>query len=294
MARHITGIDHTVILVRDLDAARDRYESFGFTMSPRGFHSEHMGTANHTIMLDGDYFEVLSPIKPTPQNARWRAFIESGDRLGVIALQTDDAGGAAEELRAAGLAVADPVYFERPVTLPGGGQAMAAFEAAHFSADDTPGTAMFACKHHTPEVVWLPELQRHANGAKRILEVTVVADEPAAMAGPYERIFGAGSARVETGSTILETGNAPIRFLTPDAAAAAYPEIDLGRSGGPRILGLALETADLDAARACLAAANAGAVELRGALFVPPAAAHGVLLEFRGAGRIGAGAFRRF
>ena len=52
----------TVILVRDLDAARDRYESFGFTMSPRGFHSEHMGTANHTIMLQHDYIELLAKL----------------------------------------------------------------------------------------------------------------------------------------------------------------------------------------------------------------------------------------
>ena len=281
MARHISGIDHAVILVRDLDAARDRYESFGFTMSPRGFHSEHMGTANHTIMLQDDYFEVLSPIKPTEQNTRWRNLLEDGDQLAVIPFRVDDAAAAVAELRAAGVTIADPVYFDRPVSLPGGAEATAAFEAAHIAAEDTPGMAMFGCKHHTPDVVWLPELQRHANGAKRILEVTVVVEKPSALAPAYEKIFGAGSARNEADAMIVETGTAPIRFVTRDAVAASYPEIDLGDITAPRILGLALETDDIEAANRCLSAAGAGTVEMRGALFVPPVAAHGVLLELR-------------
>lgn len=283
MTKHISGIDHAVILVRDLDAARDRYESFGFTMSPRGFHSEHMGTANHTIMLQDDYFEVLSPINPTPQNTRWRKVLESGDQLAVVPVRVDDAKAAVEELRAAGVTISDPVYFERPVTLPGGGEAIAAFEAAHIAAEDTPGMAIFGCKHHTPEVVWLPRLQKHANGAKRILGVTVVVEKPTALAGAYEKIFGEGSARIEADTLIVDTGNAPIRFVTADAMKASYPEIDLGDIAAPRVLGLTLETDDIEAANRCLSAAGAGTVELRGALFVPPAEAHGVLLEFRAA-----------
>jgi hypothetical protein len=36
------------------------YRRLGFTLSPRATHSAAMGTANHTIMLENDYFELLS------------------------------------------------------------------------------------------------------------------------------------------------------------------------------------------------------------------------------------------
>lgn len=65
MAQHLTGVDHCVILVRNLDGAAERYRRLGFTLSPRGYHSAHMGSANHTIMLQHDYFELLGIINPT-------------------------------------------------------------------------------------------------------------------------------------------------------------------------------------------------------------------------------------
>ena len=51
MHRSISGVDHAVALVRDLDAARARYERLGFTVAPRGIHPPELGTGNHTVML---------------------------------------------------------------------------------------------------------------------------------------------------------------------------------------------------------------------------------------------------
>ena len=78
MPKHIQGIDHVVILAADLDRAAETYTRLGFTLSPRGVHSDHMGSANHTIMLQDDYFEVLSVLKPTPANMGWRTRLETG------------------------------------------------------------------------------------------------------------------------------------------------------------------------------------------------------------------------
>src|SRR5947209_5881545 len=55
---HISGIDHLVIGVNDLDRAKAAYRRLGFKLSPRAVHSAAMGTANHTIMLERDYFEL--------------------------------------------------------------------------------------------------------------------------------------------------------------------------------------------------------------------------------------------
>ncbi|MCC7347062.1 MAG: VOC family protein, partial [Variibacter sp.] len=49
--KHILGVDHVVVTVRDLDAAAEQWRRLGFTMSPRGTHSPIMGTGNYTIMF---------------------------------------------------------------------------------------------------------------------------------------------------------------------------------------------------------------------------------------------------
>ena len=53
MRTNISGLDHAVILVRDLDAAQATYARLGLTLTPRGFHS--IGTHNHCIMFGSDY-----------------------------------------------------------------------------------------------------------------------------------------------------------------------------------------------------------------------------------------------
>ena len=62
----ITGLDHVIIAVRDLDAGEAAMSRLGFRPTPRGYHSAHMGTANSTIVLpDNTYFEVLGVVADT-------------------------------------------------------------------------------------------------------------------------------------------------------------------------------------------------------------------------------------
>src|SRR5215470_4326541 len=67
--KNVIGVDHAVVMVRDLDKAAQGWRSLGFTVSPRGTHSAHMGTGNYTIMLDPDYIELLGVLSPTEHNA---------------------------------------------------------------------------------------------------------------------------------------------------------------------------------------------------------------------------------
>ena len=50
MSVSVTGIDHMVIRVRDLDAGEALYRRLGFSLTPRGFHAGR-GSANHTAPL---------------------------------------------------------------------------------------------------------------------------------------------------------------------------------------------------------------------------------------------------
>ena len=73
--RNIVGIDHAVVVVRDLDQAAANWQRLGFTVSPRGTHSAKMGTGNYTIMLDPDYIELLGVLVETEHNAPTRAML---------------------------------------------------------------------------------------------------------------------------------------------------------------------------------------------------------------------------
>ena len=58
MNNEISGIDHIVVGVRDLEQARLAWARLGFTLSPRGRHIGQ-GTANYCIMFASDYVELL-------------------------------------------------------------------------------------------------------------------------------------------------------------------------------------------------------------------------------------------
>lgn len=101
----LRGIDHIVILVRDLAQASRDYADAGFTVTPGG---EHAGGATHNALVcfgDGAYFELIAFKEPaTPQPHRWWTRLAQGEGLVDYALLSDDLAAEAERLRAAGLA----------------------------------------------------------------------------------------------------------------------------------------------------------------------------------------------
>src|SRR6201994_5151529 len=114
--KNVIGIDHAVIMARDLDGAAENWTRLGFPVSPRGTHSAHMGTGNYTIMLDPDYIELLGVLAPTEHNAPARALLETREGIERVAYTAVDSAAGAEEIRARGLPPIGPTDFERPVT----------------------------------------------------------------------------------------------------------------------------------------------------------------------------------
>src|SRR6185312_14464777 len=100
MKRAVKGLDHVVVMVDGIDAAEAQYVSLGFQVQPRGFHTK-LGTANHLMIFDRDYFEILGIVEPTPYNAERREWLKSGGGLANVALATDGADLAYEAFKAA-------------------------------------------------------------------------------------------------------------------------------------------------------------------------------------------------
>src|SRR6476469_2319233 len=178
--RNVIGIDHAVVVVGNLDQAAENWKRLGFTVSPRGTHSAKMGAGNYTIMLDPDYIELLGVLDNTEHNAPTRAFLaERGEGIGRIAFTAVDSAAGAEEIRARGYEPLGPTDFERPVTMPDGSQSAAKFRIFLWPLSEAPaGLRIFACQHRTRETVWIPELMKHTNGAKRLRQALVVSPEP--------------------------------------------------------------------------------------------------------------------
>src|SRR3954451_16052852 len=127
-------------MVRDLDKSAENYKRLGFTVSPRGTHSAHMGSGNYTIMFDPDYMELLGVLAPTEHNAPARAFLEKrGEGIERGAFTAGDSTAGAVEIRARGYEAICPTDFERPVTMPDGTLSAAKFSTFLWPTAEAPG-----------------------------------------------------------------------------------------------------------------------------------------------------------
>jgi catechol 2,3-dioxygenase-like lactoylglutathione lyase family enzyme len=277
--KNVIGIDHAVVMVRDLDKAAETWRRLGFTISPRGTHSAHMGTGNYTMMLDPDYIELLGVLTPTEHNAPARAMLEKREGIERVAFTAIDSAAGADEIRAKGFAPIGPTDFERPVTMPNGTLSAAKFRTFQWPVAEAPaGMRIFACQHKTRETVWIPELMRHANGAKRLKQVLLVAPDPATEAAHLSKLIDREARREADGAIAVPSAGdrADFVFATREQLAARYPGVSLAGLAERGAAGLVL-AADLSATEKALGASGAHSGQ---AICVPPAAANGTLLAF--------------
>jgi catechol 2,3-dioxygenase-like lactoylglutathione lyase family enzyme len=246
--RHVTGLDHAVILVRDLDRAQETYERMGFTLTPRGFHS--LGSQNHCIMFGSDYLELMAlPPQPPAAFQYFADFLAKGEGVGALALASDDAQGAHAEFVKAAIAAEAPLALSRPVAKLG----EARFTLVQLPPAATPGFRSFVCQHHTRDIVWRPEYQQHALGATNVASIVVATGDPAGYAAFL--------------------GNLPMAFTRTDVSKTKRGEAAIGA--------LRIRVRDKLKAAAVLKHGGFSFVTLKdGALVVAADAAHGVMLVF--------------
>jgi hypothetical protein len=279
--KNIVGIDHAVVVTRNLDKAAENWKRLGFTVSPRGTHSAKMGSGNYTIMLDPDYIELLGVLTETEHNAPTRSFLaRRGEGIERIAFTAVDSAAGAEEIRARGYAALGPTDFERPVTMPDGTQSAAKFRIFQWPIEEAPaGIRIFACQHKTRETVWIRELQQHANAAKRLKRVLVVSPEPAKDAAHLARMIDRDAGIEPDGAVAVPSGSdrADFIFLTRDQLGRRYPGVSLAGLPERGGAGLVLATGDLGATERAVGKAG---VRIGGSVLVAPADANGALLAF--------------
>lgn len=270
------GIDHLVIAVRDLAAARAAYAALGFSVTPVARHP--WGTENSLVQFDGAFLELLAVAdaatipEPAPGRFSFGAFnrdaLAQGEGATMLVLDSADEAADRAAFAARGLPVFEPFHFERVARGPDGAGRRVAFSLTFTAAEALPGIGFFTCRQHVPENFWNPAYQRHDNGVAGFAAVVIATPDPAAAAA-FMAAFADAVPQPVAGGVRVGTARGDVLLLTPEAARPYGP------SPGPHPRIAAVVFADRDGRPADPAA---------GAVPVPAAEACGLALVLPGGG----------
>lgn len=241
-------LDHAVINVRyQMDEARASFESLGFQLTERGYHS--LGSINHLMMFGTDYAELIGLPAVSQGNATGRADIANSP-LGINGLvfkssNVDETYAHLQDLQMAG---DPPRAFSRPVKLADGTQD-ARFRTVAVRAGVFPGGRVYFCEHGTPELVWRSEWQRHQSGVVNISEFVVASAAHEQQAEKFSRLLDSQiSSAGDSHSVVFAGGH--VSIMSPAAYRERYGALASSMSERDSIFGaLVLRTSDLDKVR---------------------------------------------
>ena len=222
-------LDHLVLDVHaDMDAAAGLYRRLGFTLTERGQHT--LGSINHLAMFGTDYLELLGWRESGPSRAELTEFPRG---LNGLVFKTEDADTTFAHLQAAGLAGDPPRAFSRPVGA-GGEMRDAKFRTVSVARAKARLGRIYFCEHLTPELIWRPEWQHHANGVAGIDAVVVSSPEPAAMAALFQALFG-DAVRQEGEGFVVAAGGPRIEIVPGAGGADFMSTLRLSGRAGPAV-----------------------------------------------------------
>lgn len=181
---NVLGIDHPLILVRDIETAIRRFSALGFTMTPVGKHP--WGTSTSIAIMDRSLIELMSIYDETLADLmpagdfRFGRYIQHhlAEREGVslLALYSEDAEKDVATVESRGIVCQGTINFGRDVILPDGGRDRTATTLKIIQDPDLPRLSNFICHQHRPDLIYVPKWCTHANGASGYTQVTILAD----------------------------------------------------------------------------------------------------------------------
>lgn len=280
MSRGLSGLDHPLIGVAELEAARATWTRLGFTLTPRGRHIG-WGTANYCVMFEASYLELLGVVDAGQFTAGLAERLAAGgEGMLRFALGSPDAAAAGARLREGGIAASEPQSLKRILELPEG-DVEPAFTLVHLPEDALPGLPLFVCQHLTPGLLRRPEWLRHANGAIGIGSITAVVDSPVAWFERYRRIFGSGACTMTDDTLTVQLGNCALVLIAAHDLDTMHPDAAPPAAAPPYYAALRFSCLDIDAVEGVLTRNGVDYVtDLDGTVRVSADDATGVIVEF--------------
>lgn len=283
------GIDHLVLCVRDLEAARRTYTRLGFNLTPRAIHP--FGTGNSLAQLQGNFLELLAVVDPgkiaPPQAGAFsfgaynHDFLSRREGLSMLVFESADAHADRDAFAAAGLTTYPTFDFARKARLPDGTDANVAFSLAFVTDARMPEAVFFTCQQHAPQYFWKPEYQLHPNGAIAVVEVFMLAENPESFRELFVGLQGREAVRVVDGALEIATARGRVTVFDPEQGDERFPGLPLrGAPASPHFVGYRVSVRDIDTLRLRFDASDVAYRPLSRAIQIAPDIAYGTFVEF--------------
>ncbi len=167
----ITGIDHIVIAVNDLDTGISTYTNLGFTVVEGGKHPT--GSYNALVAFeDGTYIEILAFYEESPDHPWWDLLHQRGGGLIDFCMVTDDIRGDHKKFYDLGVEMSDIVDLSRKRP---DGYLLEWINNKTY--DDYQGLIPFIIEDKTPREERVPKETDHSNGVTGIHTMTFATAE---------------------------------------------------------------------------------------------------------------------
>ena len=252
----IVGIDHISLAVSDLDHASSVYRQLGFTLKAGRAHTNGVRN-NHVKFRDGSGIELITAGEPMdPLATRYVNLLRQGDGPAYISFHARNTSQLIRALKAAKIGYSEE---EGLVTL-----------------QDPELQFMFFVRDNRADSD-RPEHFAHPNSATAMTEVWIAVDDPAR----FSNLFAALGIfpKIETAfvpepsaATIFEVENGKVILLAKSRQLIA----------GRPVIGATFQVANVKAVADRLSRSPSASSDLgEERLVVPPAATHGIWLEFR-------------
>lgn len=205
----ISGLDHVIIAVHDLDAEHARAVKLGFTTTEITPHVG-WGTANTCIMFpglddQGDYVEILGIRDPNIGTNGLAEHLEAlGEGMLSLALK-GSAEKAADAFAAHSVEHFGIEALHRDVQVTPGAPKRASFKLLRPKSGAFTPIPAFVCEHLNPDVVWAERFLSHANGAIGIQAVQIMLTHDQKIGSGYEALISgafSGSAKGPVGADL--------------------------------------------------------------------------------------------
>lgn len=274
------GIDHALVCVRDIAAARDTYRALGFLS--RGFSQHPWGTSTTVLIFQDQLFEIVGIGDASLLDGheaggfRFGRHVEAhlGEREGVslTALNSIDAGADEIALRARGVEVTGTIDFGRDVTREDGTPDRTRTTLKILANPDLPRLSLFACQQFRRDLIEYPEWMAHPNSVSGIAGLTVIAEGDAfdASVAWLERVHGTTAGKTGPGAAGVPTARGVWTITDRAGFAARYGATpDFADATLPSIAGIDLHTPATDEVAARAATLGLHAETIGGLLALP-------------------------
>jgi hypothetical protein len=221
------GIDHPLVVVRDLPAVAERYAALGFAPRPLGRHP--WGTTMRLVQFDGCSIELMGvedeglldqhAIDGFSFGRYIHDQLQEREGIALLALNSADAEADAGIVTARGITCQGTINFGRDIRLEDGRHDRTSTTLKILVDPKLPRLGNFAVQQHRPDLIFRPDWLLHPNGAIGIHQVTIMA-EPAHWPAVRQRLAGlyGDSALFQNAEGFgARTGNG--RFVVLDKAA---------------------------------------------------------------------------